>query len=164
MITIRKLSGFTIVELVLVIVLLGIMSAVTLTRFFDVQIFSSRFTFNDIESALSYSHTTAITSGCAVQFSLDAGNYQLLTDTSCDSTSPDFSTPVIHPDSGNTFNGTLPNGFNLITPGTPLILVFTPQSTIEDNTGTELAVLDLTFSGNNISDTIRLHGSTGFVE
>jgi MSHA pilin protein MshC len=58
--------GFTIVELVVVIIILGIISAVAAPRFFDLQDYKELAFKDELVSALRFAQKRAVASGCAV--------------------------------------------------------------------------------------------------
>jgi len=72
-----KQSGFTIVELIMVIVILGIISAVALPRFFGRKTFDEGFYFEEAVSTVRYGQKLAVASGCPIAFQIDASGYSL---------------------------------------------------------------------------------------
>jgi len=72
-----KQRGFTIVELIMVIVILGIISAVAVPRFFDRKVFDERFYFEETLSAVRYAQKLAVASGCLVRVTVDNSGYGL---------------------------------------------------------------------------------------
>lgn len=98
--------GFTLVELVLVIVLLAIVSAVALPRFFGRSAFDERVFFDDTLNAIRYSQKMAVATGCNVRFSVLLNGYTVLRENtnSCENktTPPSFSDALAirHPATG----------------------------------------------------------------
>lgn len=68
-------GGFTLVELVSCIVILGILAAVTAPNFFDNQTFLARGYADEVASSLRYAQRIAIASGCKVQVTVNAAGY-----------------------------------------------------------------------------------------
>lgn len=70
-------SGFTLVELVITIVILGILAAVVGPRFFSTQSFQERGYFDEVAAALRYAQKLSIATQCPVQVNINANRYDL---------------------------------------------------------------------------------------
>jgi MSHA pilin protein MshC len=71
----RHARGFTLVELVAVLVILGIVAAVVAPRFVDTAVFSERGYADEIATSLRYARRIAVASGCNVRFTVNAAGY-----------------------------------------------------------------------------------------
>jgi len=67
--------GFTLVELVAVLIILGIVAAVVAPRFVDTAVFSERGYADEIANSLRYARRIAVASGCNVRFTINAAGY-----------------------------------------------------------------------------------------
>jgi MSHA pilin protein MshC len=102
-------SGFTLVELTMVLVLVGILAVVAMPRFFDRQVFDERGFFDESLAAVRYAHELALAGGCDVAVRFTAAGYALTRrDGGC--TSGGFTVPVAHPTRGGNFAGSAPSG------------------------------------------------------
>ena len=59
--------GFTLVELVVIILLLGIVSAVAVPKFFNLSDYRTHAVYNEVAGAVRYAQKLAVASGCEVQ-------------------------------------------------------------------------------------------------
>ena len=96
-------KGFTLVELIVVIVILGILSVVALPRFFDQQGYKDRAFQDELVSALRYAQKRAVASGCTVRVSISTTGFTLYrhSDTALCRTLPAEINVVTHPSGGN---------------------------------------------------------------
>ena len=119
----RPASGFTMIELVVVIVIAGIIAAVAVPRFFDDRTFLERGYYEELAAALKYAQKLAVASGCAVQMSVSASGYaahqQNAAASSCAVGSSTWSTDVRTTD-GRFLSGAAPYGVT----ASPVTFVF----------------------------------------
>ncbi len=81
--------GFTLVELIMLIVIMGILAAVVGPRFFDRHAFDERFYFEEALSAVRYAQKLAVASGCSIEIQLDNDGYQAVFADDCGDASTD---------------------------------------------------------------------------
>jgi MSHA pilin protein MshC len=109
-------TGFTLVELVVVIVLMAILVGLAVPRFFGQGEFEAPAFARELASAARYAQKLAVVSGCPVNLTVSSTGYALFqpqaTTPPCSGT-PTMTLPVKHPASGEDFAATVPTGVAL---------------------------------------------------
>lgn len=105
--------GYTVVELVLVIVIIAILGAAAGPRFFDNTAFDERAYLDELASSLRYAQKVAVASGCRVRADIAVGSYSLAQQAPqaghCDPADAGFPVPVLL-STGQVMSGTAPAG------------------------------------------------------
>ena len=144
-----KKSGFTLVELIVVILIVGILSASVAPRFFGVASYESRQAADEVLSALRYSQQMAMNRGGDIQLVLTANNFTVQRSGGGALRSPDGLIPYtkIFPNSVTAAPNPNPQTINFNALGQPgdiagvlfpanvSIVVGTTTITLEENTG-----------------------------
>jgi MSHA pilin protein MshC len=106
-------AGFSLIELIVVIVLMAILIGVAAPRFFGRGDFEAPAFAQELASAARYAQKLAVVSGCPVNLTVTAASYALYqpqaTTPACSGTLT-MTLPVKHPATGNDFTGTVPTG------------------------------------------------------
>lgn len=107
-------NGFTLIELTLIIVILGVLSASAVPKFFVLSDYQQRGFYDDTLSAIRYAQKLAVATNCNVQVTIAANQFELKRPTAsnrslCNSTSAgDFNLAVSRPGSGEShYTGSL---------------------------------------------------------
>lgn len=150
----KRQAGFTLVELVVVIVLLGILGTFVAPKFFILDDFTDRGYYDEIASANRYAQKLAVASGCDVRVVMNASGFTLSQRANCDTGSA-FTRDLILPGKDSA-TVSAPGGTS-VSPATTVI--FSPLGSAIDAARN---VTDFTFSVGGRSLTIV--GETGFVD
>lgn len=151
-------AGFTLVELITVIVILGIVSAVALPRMTDRSAFQARGFEDEVLAALRHARALAVASGCEVQVSIAGNAYTLNQQLNCGAGG--FTVAVIDPASQSAnYTGTAPAGITLTAAPQPFVFDALGQATSAG------APTDVTLTlGGNANRTLTVFGTTGFAQ
>ncbi len=148
-------TGFTLVEVIMVIVMLGVLSATALPKFFEKNTFAERAFFADTLNAVRYAQKLAVATGCKVQVSISSNSYILnrhgdSSSTSCPGEAT-YSLSVPHPGTGaSSYSGSEPG----------ITLSSSVSSFIFNSLGSVSSDATLTVAG---SKTISVIAETGYV-
>lgn len=148
--------GFTLVELITVIVILGIVSAIALPRLTDRSTFQARGFEDEVLAALRHARALAVASGCPVQVSIAGDAYALSQQTGCDTGL--FTLAVADPvTQAANYTGAAPLGITLTS---------VPATFVFDVRGQAIGgAPDVTLTlGGSTNRTITVFGSTGFAQ
>ncbi|MBL4606298.1 MAG: prepilin-type N-terminal cleavage/methylation domain-containing protein [Pseudomonadales bacterium] len=150
-------SGFTIIELISVVVILGIVTAAAIPLMSSKSVFDERFFYDDLLQALRFSQRLSVASGCSVQLSMSGTAFSLLQDSSCNSASPSFDKTVYLPGSADAYqNSDLPSGTSYSSTVSPIVFNSLGQA---KNSGGNVFSQAAIVLGSRI---ILVDGETGF--
>jgi MSHA pilin protein MshC len=148
---VMKSSGFTMIELIVTLMIIGILAVAVIPRFTQIGTFEARTFFDDTITMVRYGQKAAIAQRTNVFFNADAATNTVclsyVTNTGCAAASP-----VLNPASGSHFLLTAPNGVTL---GASLEVSFS-------GLGVPSQGAALTVTGDGTSRTLTIEAVTGF--
>ena len=151
--------GFTLIELIMVIMVLSILGAVTIGKFPDTDIYEQRYFVDETISSIKFAAKKARTSGCPIKLTLTSNSYNLSIDPGC---STNFTQTLSLQDQTTLLANN--NSVGLVISSTLLELVFHADFSITNTSNTLLNAHPITFtSSQGLNQTLYLDGLTGFI-
>lgn len=152
-------AGFTLVELIMVIVLIGVLATVAGPRFFSADIFEDRFFYDDAVHAARYARQFAVTKGCYTRLNITSTQFELQRDSDCSSGTLSFSVALKRPeDQSEIFRNTdAPSGTVAAN------LVFDNQGRAGSVSGNNFTAYSSTQTFTIGDRSFQVDGETGFV-
>ncbi len=155
----RVFAGFSLIELLTVIVLLGIMSVYAMGRFIDPDQFAARGFFNDTVIAVQFAQKLAISSGCDVEVTITISWYNRDQKASCTTINFLEATDIAVKNPANRSNAyknsDIPGGFSL----TPATIIFNARGTL--GTGGDVTIM---LTGGATPPSFKVYAQTGLVD
>ncbi|MHB8424992.1 MAG: prepilin-type N-terminal cleavage/methylation domain-containing protein [Gammaproteobacteria bacterium] len=153
-------SGFTLVELIVILAIVAILAVYVSARFFSVGQYQARSYFDTVVAATRYAQKVALASGCPVQVSFRGNNYSLAQQTPPCTPSPcsvsGAYSPVTQAAAGVSANGAAPNGVTL----TPGQFCFDGNGLVSDPS---LGTTAFTVAGGGFSRSFTLNVPSGYL-
>jgi MSHA pilin protein MshC len=129
-------TGHTLIELVTVIVVIGVLSAWAVPRFFDRAGYDARGYRDQLAATARYGRQLAISANCPVRLSVTGASFALTRPASvCDSSS--FGASVTRPGGGN-FAASTPD--SVVLTGVPLTVTFQSSGATDLGADTSISV------------------------
>jgi MSHA pilin protein MshC len=135
-----RTAGFTLVELVVVMTVIGILAATLGPKLFSQSVFTDRGYADDLAGALRLTQKAAVISGCSARLTLSASGYaaaqQSASGNTCNTSDTTWPNPVLSLD-GAVLRGSSPAGATATPTG---IFQFDDQGRLSSSPGSTLSV------------------------
>mgnify|MGYP000049147144 CR=1 FL=1 len=159
----KQSAGFSLIELITVIVLLGILSVFAVGRLMSPDQFAVKVFFNDTVNAVRFAQKLAVGTGCDVQVRMSVAGYQLRRSSAC--TANNFNVLVNNPANRSKDYENLSTGFkvSMVAVSVPLTsMIFNARGTLDSGENVTYTVSDGS-TGSSNSFNFTVFGQTGLV-
>jgi MSHA pilin protein MshC len=133
-------TGFTLVELVTVMTIIGVLAAALGPKFFTQSVFSQRSYADELAAALRSAQKTAVITGCPTELTVTSTTYvanqQAASNNSCNSSDSTWATAVLGID-GAAIAGSAPSNTTASPTG---IYLFDDQGRLTSSPGTTITI------------------------
>ncbi len=157
----KSTNGFTLIELITVIVIIGVLAVVVGPRFASTGVYEERTFYDDVIQAIRYAQAKATGSGCWTQITFSSSGFNVSVDSDCNSANGVNAVDVVNPDgfaTGYSQRQTPPSGMAYSYSVNPLVFDALGRAR---NSG--LAILSSTATITVGGNTIQVEGATGYV-
>lgn len=154
--------GFSLVELIITILIIGVLAALAAPRFFSRTVFAERVYAAEVLQALRYARRSAEAANCSVAFSFTAQGFTLNYNAAC-ATGGATSYTLSVPDPLETGQPLASNArpATMMQSSTPTTFVFLPQGGVVNTSGASVSPV-VTLGGAEYSASITIHSVTGY--
>ena len=116
-----RTTGFTLIELITILVVLSAVTIFVIPRFFQQSSYDTLAFQQELKTAIRFAHKLSIASGCEVQVAITANSYTLLypdnadaNPTTCDPPSAFGANQIPHPVQTGSYTGNAPTGVTIV--------------------------------------------------
>jgi MSHA pilin protein MshC len=156
-------TGFTLIELVVVMTIAAILAVVAAPKFFDQNVFTQRGYADELAAALRYAQKAAVNTGCPARINLTAtaytGQQQAASGNTCNTLSVAWTTPILRPD-GSALAGTAPSN---TTPSAGSVGNYTFDGTGKPTTVPSASIV-VSNTQTAVTRTISVDALTGYIQ
>lgn len=154
-------NGFTLIELITVITIIGVLAVVVGPRFASSDVYEERTFYDDVLKAIQYAQAKSAGSGCITQMDFSGSGYSLTIDTDCNSGNGFSGVDVMNPadfETGFTERAAAPSGMSYSSTVDPLL--FDSRGRAMNSSLNVLSTAAVITVGGRV---ITVEGATGYV-